>query len=163
MSTTNENVVGKLYDQLNIVISDLIMEKEGKGYDACSFIIDRKKIVYRKANITPKKKGQFVTFWKRNSEQITTPFSENDPIDFYVITVETPTRLGQFIFPKALLIKKGLMSTSSKDGKRGFRVYPPWDTAQNNQAKRTQSGQLDYFVPLDSTLNNARMIDLLNA
>ncbi len=56
------------------------------------------------------------------------------------------THSGQFIFPKSILLVKGILSDGEKDGKRGFRVYPPWDKAVNKQAKQTQQWQLQYFT-----------------
>ena len=44
--------------------------------------------------------------------------------------------------------RKGRFSTKQRDGKRGFRVYPPWDEASNNQAKKTQEWQLNYFLDI---------------
>ncbi len=58
------------------------------------------KIITRNSKITPKKVGQFVTFWKRNEKGITQPYRENDRIDFYVITARTENNFGQFVFPK---------------------------------------------------------------
>ena len=54
-------------------------------------------------------------------------------------------QLGQFVFPKSVLIAKGIISTTTKEGKRGFRVYPSWDVAKSKQAIKTQQWQLDYF------------------
>lgn len=85
-----------------------------------------------------KKVGQFVTFWKRNENGITEPFSQNDEFDFYVINMMGENNIGQFIFPKSVLIEKAIVKTDKKDGKRGFRVYSIWDTANNKQSEKTQ-------------------------
>jgi len=38
-----------------------------------------------------------------------------------------------------------------KLGKRGFRVYPPWDKPhQQKQLKKPKNGQLEYFVNIDT-------------
>ncbi|AZQ64623.1 MepB family protein [Flammeovirga pectinis] len=121
------------------------IDKESAEYNGCSFFIDDKKIIYRDSKITPKKIGQFVTFWKRDSEGITTPFHEEDTFDFYIINAQSENQLGQFIFPKDILIKKGIISTNQKDGKRGFRVYPEWDMPTSKQAITTQIWQADFF------------------
>lgn len=156
LHTTNKlltNIKANIYDPCSLALTEYIHEQEGTAYDACRFRLNEWDILGRTAKRTPKKTGQFVTCWKRNKEGVTTPFADTDAIDFYVITVEYDGRLGQFIFPKSILIKKGIMSTSSKDGKRGFRVYPIWDTPNNDQARRTQKWQLDYFVEFDDELS----------
>lgn len=142
-----------LYNKLGLSISNLILDTESKEYKACRYNLNDLKIIDRKAKITPKKVGQFVTCWKRNQEGITTPFNESDDFDYYVINVTSGAQSGQFVFPKAILIKKGIVSTNSKDGKRGFRVYPEWDKPTNKQAISTQKWQLSYFLDLnDSSL-----------
>src|SRR5690606_17460570 len=92
-----------------------------------------------------------VTFWKRDTKGITQPFSEKDNLQFYVINVQMETRRGQFVFPKPILIAKGIISTEKKDGKRGLRVYPIWDIAANKQAEKTQRWQLGYFYELQES------------
>ena len=56
--------------------------------------------------------------------------------------------MGVFIFPKTVLHQNGILSDDKKDGKRGIRVYPPWDLTTNKQAQKTQLWQIDYFVAL---------------
>lgn len=147
----NKNLVEvkiEIYDKLSFNISKINNEPEGTGYDACQFELNRMKIISRSAKITPKKVGQFVTFWKRNRNNETEPYSENDPFDFYVINVKSEDYFGQFVFPKSELINKGIITSKAKDGKRGFRVYPIWDKTQNKQAEKTQKWQLDYFYEI---------------
>jgi hypothetical protein len=70
----NENlkkVKAVLYDVLDLHISNLINEPEGKEYDACQFDLNGRKLSCISAKITPKIVGQFVTFWQRNSDGIT--------------------------------------------------------------------------------------------
>lgn len=143
----------KVYDKCSFQISNVNIELEGKEYDACQFKLNRLKIICRSSKITPKKVGQFVTFWKRNKDGQTQPFNETDEIDYYVINVRTENLFGQFVFPKSELINKGIISTNKKEGKRGFRVYPLWDIAKNKQAEKTQKWQLKYFFEINSTIN----------
>jgi hypothetical protein len=82
-----------------------------------------------------------VTFWKRTGNGPIEPFNESDQIDFYTVTMRSENKLGQFVFPKSLLIKKGIISTRKKEGKRAFRIYPNWYVAKNKQAERTQKWQ----------------------
>lgn len=61
----------------------------------------------------------------------------------------TSTHSGIFIFPKSVLMQKGILSKNSKGGKRALRVYPSWDVAENKQAKKTQEWQLVYFFEIN--------------
>lgn len=70
-----------------------------------------------------------------------------------MVNVKYDDHFGQFIFPKSKLIEKGIISTNKKEGKRAFRVYPPWDTVINKQAERTQKWQLNYFLRIDNSVN----------
>jgi len=135
----------EVYDKCELQISEFEYESESTEYIACSFKLNGLNIICRSAKITQKKTGQFVTFWKRNVNGPIEPFYETDNIDFYVVNVRNKNKLGQFVFPKSMLIKNGIISTDKKEGKRAFRVYPPWDIVQNKQAERTQKWQLNYF------------------
>lgn len=136
------------YAKHQICLDHLIINEESNAYSACSFSLDSKEIVYRKANITPKKTGQFVAIWKRNEQGETAPYDASDVLDFLIIAVETAQHCGQFIFPKRVLLEKEILSSSRKEGKRGIRVYPSWDTPTNKQALKTQEWQLNYFIDL---------------
>lgn len=137
-----------VYNKCSLEISNFELEPESSDYDACRFDLGGRKIISRNAKITPKKAGQFVTFWKRNENGPIEPFDENDPIDFYVVNVRTENAFGQFVFPKSTLIEKGIISTATKEGKRAFRVYPGWNTAKNKQAQRNQKWQLEHFYEI---------------
>jgi len=121
------------------------INSESSQYKACSYTINGMNIIERTAKITPKKMGQYVTCWTRNIDGITSPYNEVDYIDFFIIKVSSNKNKGWFKFPKTALIKHGILSTATKDGKRGFRVYPIWDTPVSKQAKKTQDWQLPYF------------------
>ena len=107
-----------------------------------------KAIQYRASKITPTKSGQFVTVWKRNGQGITEPFSVSDLFDFIFVTSRAGDNLGQFIFPKSVLAEKGVVTVKGKGGKRGIRVYPPWDEPLSKQAAMTQHWQTPYFVAI---------------
>jgi hypothetical protein len=142
-----------VYDKVGFVISDLVLEAESKDYQACRFELNGRKIICRSAKITPKKVGYFVTFWKRKKGEVIEPFNENDIFDFYIINLRTGTDFGQFVIPKAELIKRGIISTSEKEGKRGFRVYAPSDIVTSKQAEKTQKWQRNYFLKIDKNLD----------
>lgn len=165
IETLNKNLVTikiNIYDKLSFIISKVNNELEGTEYDACQFELNGMKIISRSSKITPKKVGQFVTFWKRNQSGETEPYSENDQFDFYVINAKSKDRFGQFVFPKSELINKGFISSEKKDGKRGFRVYPSWDKTLNKQAQKTQKWQLDYFYEINQTTDLKKVSELYN-
>ena len=132
------------------IISEFRLEPESKAYSAAKFRINNKSVVYRKARVTPKKAGQFVTIWKRNAEGITAPFDEADDLDLMIIESGDEEKSGYFIFPKAILIEKRIISAAGKDGKRGIRVYTPYDVVANKQAEKTQNWQKNYFAENDT-------------
>jgi hypothetical protein len=137
-----------VYDQCDFDFKNPKLNVESIEYGACSFELDGKKIEHRVSKITPTKNGQFVTIWKRNPNGIPEPFDINDEIDFIIITVRSTENLGQFIFPKSVLANKGIITQNGKSGKRGIRVYPPWDIPESKQAEKTQNWQLDYFLTI---------------
>ncbi len=150
----------EVYDKCALEVSDLRTGTESKEYAACRFKLNGLHIISRNSKITPKRVGQFVTFWKRNENGIIEPFYENDLIDFYVVNTRTEDKFGQFVFPKSVLIQKGIISTVKKEGKRGFRVYPNWDMVNNNQAERTQKWQLDYFYEISKSTALTKVLKL---
>lgn len=128
-----------------------IAEGESAAYAAYRFKLNGLDVVYREAKITPTKIGQFVTLWKRSSLGITEPFEISDAIDFVIVAARDEHRFGQFVFPKMVLFSKGVISGNNKEGKRGIRVYPPWDVTVSNQAMQTQQWQLKYFLEIPRT------------
>ena len=147
-----------VYDKCGLVLTNLKLNSEGLDYGACSFELDGQKIEHRISKITPTKTGQFVTIWKRNKNGITVPFNILDNIDYIAITVKRGANFGQFIFPKSVLADKGIIARRGRDGKRGIRVYPNWDTVTNKQAEKTQNWQTKYFVTIGS--DNSAELDL---
>ncbi len=138
----------QLYKPCGLQLTDFKVEEESIEYEACRFKLNELSITYRAAKITPTKIGQFVTIWKRNDQGITEPFHSSDDIDAIIISVRNGENFGQFIFPKTVLVDKGIISTNEKEGKRGIRVYAPWDKTINKQAITTQSWQTNYFVSI---------------
>lgn len=120
-------------------------EAESQEYTACRFMLGERKIVFRIAKTTPKKGGQFVVFWKRAESGVIEPYDVEDDIDFFVVAVHAASHRGQFVFPKDILYKKGILQGKESEGKRAIRVYPAWDTPTSKQAKHTQAWQIEYF------------------
>lgn len=153
--TTIDSLPGELkiakelvYDQCGFDLTNLNLSAEGIEYGACSFVLNGLTIQYRISKITPTKTGQFVTIWKRNKEGITELFSIADDLDFIIVASKRGSNFGQFIFPKSILADKGVITRNGKGGKRGIRVYPPWDIPANQQAEKTQSWQSKYFLTI---------------
>lgn len=145
-----------VYDKCGFDLTNLEHNLESIEYGACSFGLNGKTIQYRVSKITPTKTGQFVTIWKRNNHGITEPFDILDDLDFIIITSKSGDNFGQFIFPKSVLLDNGIITRNGKAGKRGIRVYPPWDVTTNKQASETQNWQTKYFL----TIKNNNLTDL---
>lgn len=137
-----------VFDVCNLRLTNLKQNIESLEYGACSYILNGKIIQHRFSKITPTKTGQFVTLWKRNKHGVTQPFSISDNIDFIIITSRSDNNIGLFVFPRTVLVDKGIITANGKEGKRGIRVYPPWSMATSKQATLTQSWQLKYFLPI---------------
>jgi hypothetical protein len=151
-----------LADQLaflsnELIITDFSREKESEEYGASDFKINDRRIKFRIGKITPTKIGQFTTLWKRIGKGPIIPFDVNDEIDLFIVSVRHGDRLGQFVFPKKILCQKGIISKEGKGGKRAVRIYPPWDFADNRQAKNTQIWQLLYFFEISPNIDIKRM------
>lgn len=138
-----------IYTPCGLDITHLKVDAESVAYGACSFLLNGKSVLHRVSKITPTKTGQFVTVWKRNNKGITEPFDFSDVFELLLITARSGTHLGQFVFPKQVLVDKGIITQNGTKGKRGFRVYPPWDIATNKQAIQTQLWQSNYFVIIE--------------
>lgn len=136
------------YDQIGLRYDKFALEKESQEYGACSFEMNNKIINFRVAKTTPTKIGQFVTYWKRIGSGPIMPYDINDNFDFLIISVRNAQHFGQFVFPKDILFKHGLISKNLISGKRAMRVYPPWDITDNSQAKKTQQWQIAYFFQI---------------
>lgn len=160
MNKNLSQIKKEVYEVCGLEITDFELESESKEYDACRFKLNGKKVLCRGAKITPKKAGQFVTFWKRNEGGPIAPFDVSDLIDFYVVNVRSEDKFGQFVFPKSVLVKRGIISTPKKEGKRAFRVYPTWDIVKSKQAQRTQQWQLEYFYEINPSTNFNKVREL---
>ncbi len=141
------------YSKCGFAMSNLKWNAESKDYGACSFNLNGKAIQHRASKITPTKPGQFVAIWKRNAAGKTAPFDFSDPVDFIIITARDGNKLGQFVFSRTVLADHGTITRNGKTGKCGIRVYPPWDTVDNKQAKTTQARQIKYFVEIKNDLS----------
>jgi len=137
------------YEPCGLICKNISKDAESEEYSACEFEMNNRSIKFRTGKITPTKIGQFVTLWKRSGNGPILPFDMADPIDLFVVSVRSAERFGQFVFPKAVLLEKGVLSNFGKGGKRAMRVYPSWDVTDNRQATKTQVWQLKYFFEIN--------------
>jgi len=151
--------------ELNLQLLEITPDLECEEYSGFNFTINETRIKFRKSKLTPKKIGQFVTFWKRDSAGKTVPFDIYDDFDFYIISIEENDNSGFFIFPKTILEKQNLISSENKTGKRGFRVYADWHFPNSKQAEKTKLWQTEFFINFsdseDSVINHFREITKL--
>lgn len=136
-----------IFDRLELHITDLTKEAECEEYAGYNFKFGPFSIKFRKARITPKKTGQFVTLWKRNPQtKETEPFTSADTFDFLIIFTEDKYQQDFFFFSRNTLVQHKILTASSQTGKRGFRVYAAWDTPGNKQAEKTGIWQKKSFI-----------------
>jgi hypothetical protein len=133
-------------------LENLAIEKESREYFAHNFELNKQKVKFRMAKITPTKTGQFVTIWKRNENGITEPHNVDDEFEFYLIATRQAEKFGVFIFNKTVLSENKILTSKKGEGKRGIRVYPNWSVTENKQAQKTQNWQTKYFVEIGNRI-----------
>lgn len=99
----------------------------------------------RLAKKTAKKAGYFAAFWEKNNENNNVAYDKKDATDFLCIAVMDIHLQGLFVFPKQVLVEKGIMSSAGAKGKMAVRFYPGWCQNLNNTARKTQDWQLAFF------------------
>lgn len=147
-----------VYDPSGFSCSRPAPEAESAEYGAHEFTLDGFSVRFRVAKTTPTKVGQFVTVWKRSAGGPIQPFDAEDPVDLFVISTRDSDHFGQFVFPRDVLCERDVVSRNGSGGKRAFRVYPPWVTTANRQARSSQAWQLDHFLHIegDGPIDSAR-------
>ncbi|MGE7919006.1 MepB family protein [Viridibacillus sp. NPDC093762] len=149
--TFHDNLIATrelVYNPCGFVFSQLLIEPQNEAYGAYVFKLNNLLIRFRVAKITPTKIGQFVTLWERVGDGPIQPYDVSDSVEFFVISAKNGHQFGQFVFPKAVLCKRDIISNKGQGGKRAMRVYPPWDKPTSRQAKKTQEWQLKYFLEI---------------
>ena len=127
---------------------------EARAYAGCSFVVAGTdgigaRTVFRSAKATPTKAGLFTTLWKRDGNGATRPYSLTDGVENFVIAASVPAGYGYFTFTAADLADRGILTTGGKPGKRGFRLYTPWDTVLNKSAGATWAWQRAFFTTVN--------------
>ncbi|WP_112664314.1 MepB family protein [Microvirga flavescens] len=137
-----------VYEPNGLSCSAPIMQPESAEYGACAFGLSDLAVQFRISKITPTKVGQFVTLWKRIGRGPIQPFDMSDPVDFFIVSCRHDRLWGQFVFPKSVLCERDIVAREGEGGKRGIRVYPPWDKPTSRQALQTQKWQIEYFLDM---------------
>ena len=145
-----------LYDACDLKVANFLPEQESSKYHAHCYCLGIKNVRFRIAKKTPTKTGWFVTIWKRGADGIIAPYDQSDLVDFFVVGIVNHSKIGQFIFPKSVLLEKNIFSENGKGGKRAVRIYSPWDDTISSQAAKTKKWQGQYFI--DLTLKNSKNI-----
>jgi hypothetical protein len=132
------------YSNQSELPSSVIPEPQTTDYESGIAHFNGQAWHIRTARTTPTKPGAFLAFWQRTPTGTTAPFDSSDPADGLLVFINQKGGRGLFRFTREHLSTLGI-TTGPKPGKRGFRVYPPWCTDLNKQAKSTQQAQAPAF------------------
>ncbi|QXQ10762.1 MepB family protein [Paeniglutamicibacter sp. Y32M11] len=140
------------YELSNVVLDP---NPQAVAYSGCSFVLTdgtgkQNRAVFRAAKVTPTKAGLFVTLWIRGTDGQTRPYRATDGIDVLYVAAHTAGGYGYFRFTAADLLKAKILAGDASAGKRGFRLYTPWDTSLNRTAQNTWLWQQHCFTVLSS-------------
>lgn len=126
-------------------VKDLTEEKYNQDYEALTFSFKEETYQSRLAKKTPTKAGYFVTCWTKDENNCNQPYSKEAFADYLMSIVIDEELSGYFLFPRELLVEKGILTTFEHKGKMAFRVYPKWCNQLNKTAGQTQKWQCKYF------------------
>lgn len=144
------NYRNSVYTKCGLRMENFSPEAEGAAYGAHTFMFEGRKCLFRVAKKTPRKIGWFVTIWKRAGEGVILPYDQSDDVDFVVVAVSDDNYVGEFVFPKPVLLEKNLFSVGGVGGKRATRLYTPWDNTTSVLAIKAQAWQNEFFVNFDT-------------
>lgn len=131
-------------------ITHLFKELQNADYEGYTFLVNKLSYRSRLAKLTPKKKGYFVAFWEKNTQNSNQAYSYTESPDYLIVTIIDDNKKGLFLFPKEILLTKKILMTDTQKGKMAIRVYPTWETELNQTAEKTQNWQCQYFIDLSS-------------
>lgn len=132
------------------IYEGFMLKRENQNSDYEGFLLQINNHVYRTrlAKLTPKKKGYFVAVWEKDSTGTNQAYNYEESPEKLIVSIIDGEKRGQFIFPKNVLLKYGILKNSKQKGKMALRVYPSWITDLNETAKKTQAWQVLYFIDL---------------
>ncbi|MEI5994703.1 MepB family protein [Candidatus Enterococcus mansonii] len=131
-------------------LENLKLEEQNKAYEGATFSVGNHTFRSRKAKITPKKAGYFVVFWEKDEENKNRAYDVSSAPDKLIVTIFDQEKVGQFIFPKHILLKNNVLSNEMGQGKMALRVYPTWVTGLNKHGTVIQQWQIPFFIDLTS-------------
>ena len=117
-------------------------------YEAFRCELNGQTYMSRRAHKTPKKRGYFFAMWCKADDNNNRPYQDAEFPMFLVVNVIDGQRFGQFVFPREVLVKQHIISTTSHKGKMALRVYSTWEEDLNPSAAKTQHWQDMYFTNL---------------
>ncbi|EJX16652.1 hypothetical protein SOJ_27080 [Staphylococcus sp. OJ82] len=136
------------------------IEQWNKEYESFNFEFKGMTFKSRLAKKTPEKLGYFVAFWRKNEINKNRPFNFSESKDKLIINILDGSKKGQFVFPKELLVKKGVISSEKYKGKMAIRVYPSWEYGLNKTAVSTQKWQTPYFLDFSKGFDKEEIKEL---
>lgn len=146
-------LIENIYTPNNMEISNILEEKQNSKYSALTFNINNISARFRISNTTPTKSGQFVAFWQKNTYLSNEAFYYENAPDILIVTCIDNNNLGQFIFPKDILLRENILKSKNTSGKMGLRIYPTWDVPTTKQGLQSQKWQCEYFIDLSNLKN----------
>lgn len=151
----------KILDKISCSsLENIQIEEQNKEYEGITFSIGKQTFRSRKAKKTPKKSGYFVVFWEKDEDNRNQAYTSLTAPDKLVITVFDQEKIGQFIFPKEILVKKHILSHEEVMGKMALRVYPDWAQDLNSTAAATQKWQSPFFIDLTNKIDFEKLEQL---
>ena len=158
-----ENLNETIYKVNNLLATSLEEESQNDKYGGGIFVLSSKTIRFRVAKTTPTKLGQFVAFWEKDKNNKNQAFNYNQAPELLVINCwGSNEEFGQFIFPKANLLKHQILRSDTSKGKMGMRIYPAWSFPESKEALKTQAWQSEYFIDLThpNKISNGKLLKL---
>lgn len=135
-------------------------ESQNSEYEGVILAINGHSYRSRLAKLTPKKVGYFVAFWEKNATNQNQAFDMANSPDKLIISIMDGDLKGQFVFPKSILVKQGILGNVHAKGKMAMRVYPAWLDQLNPTASKTQKWQGEYFIDLSSEVDHNKINQL---
>ena len=93
-----------------------VLEEWNQQYEAVEIKLE---MAYSKVDLLKGHliKGVLFAMWKKDENNTNVPFTEDDLENQLIVNIVDDKRRGQFIFPKDILIKKGILKVMILKGK----------------------------------------------